>query len=439
MRKTRGFSGFRRSRRGNTLLVAILFSAIVIFGVTSYVNVVSNEIPQQAKRMDRMRALEIADAGLEHALWFINDQYQTHGINWWIGLCDTYTEGPQTDDAENYSPEGLFPGGERYEVDIDQVSLSQSGRPTFFVRSSGYITRDLPRGGTMDSVKTMAVMTRPEGFSDYARFVATGNLSYGQGAIIDGNVHVNGTLSLNGTVDRPIVFRRRVAAGSVSGNVPGRVYFQDELKTGVSPIPLPDTTTQYATLAQSGGIYYAPPYGVTYATIDLSTLSFPADFNGIIYCTKSIKVSGKPTRPITIVAGDDIRIMSHIPAADDPRHVLGLIAKDQIQLDSSTPNNLQIHAAIMAIQSNWEALGSGSKYGLTIKGSIVTKTGGNAGPYLAGERHYVYDRRLMFYMPPMYPDFPGGSYVLVAWMEAPGEADWRDADLTLPDLEGLIY
>lgn len=147
MRKTSGFSGFRRSRRGNTLLVAILFSAIVIFGVTSYVNVVSNEIPQQAKRMDRLRALEIADAGLEHALWYINDQFQTYGINWWIGQCEIYAEGSQTDDSESNSPEGLFPDGERYEVDIDQVSVSQSGRPTFFVRSSGYITRDLPRGG----------------------------------------------------------------------------------------------------------------------------------------------------------------------------------------------------------------------------------------------------------------------------------------------------
>ncbi len=420
-------------------MVAILFSAIVIFGVTSYVNVVSNEIPQQAKRMDRMRALEIADAGLEHALWYINDQYQRHGINWWIGQCDAYTEGAQTDDAENYSPDGLFPAGERYEVDIDQVSVSQSGRPPFFVRSSGYISRELPRGGTMDSVKTMAVMTRPEGFSDFARFVATGSLSYGQGAIIDGNVHVNGTLSLSGTTSRPIIFRRRVAAGSISGNVPGQVYFQDELKTGVSPIPLPDTTTQYASLAQSGGIYYNPPTGVTYATIDLSTQTFPPNFNGIIYCTKSIKVSGKPSRPLTIVAADDIRIMNNIPPADDPRHVLGLIAKDQIQIDSTAPNNLQIHAAIMAIQNNWEALGSGSKYGLTIKGSIVTKTGGNAGPYLAGERNYIYDRRLMFYMPPMYPDFPGGSYVLVAWMEAPGEADWREADLRLPDVEGLVY
>ena len=425
------------SERGNTLLVAIIFSAIVVFGVVSYINVVSGEIPQQSKRIDRNRTLEIADAGLEHALWFINQQLKTQGVNWWQGFCETYTEGPQEDDAEVLSPTGLFPDGERYEVDIDQVSVSQSGRATFFIRSTGYITRELPRGGAVDTVKTMAVMTRPEGFSDFARFVATGNLSYGAGAIIDGNVHVNGTLSLSGTVDRPIIFRRRVGAGSVNGNVPGQVYFYDELRTGVSPIPLPDTTTQYATLAQNGGIYYNPPSGTTYVNLNLATLTFPANFNGIIYCTKSINVSGKPTRPLTIVAGDDVKITSHIPPADDPRHVVGLIAKDQILIDASAPNNLEIHAAIMAIQRNWEALGSGSKYGLTIKGSIVTNTGGSAGPYLAGERRYVYDRRLLFYMPPMYPDFPGGNYVLAAWLEAPGESDWRESDLRIPDLEGI--
>jgi len=422
-------------RRGNAMLVAILFSAITISSAVAYLSVVSREIPQQAKRLDRNRVLELADAGLEHALWRINvDQ------DWWQTVCEDFVEGEQTDDAELFSPGDLFEDGEQYEVDIDHLTDTASGRPTFFIQATGIITRPLPDGREMQTLKTMAVMTRPEGFADYARFVASGNLTYGAGAVLDGKVHTNGNLDVtSGTVDRPIIFRRKVStSGTVYGNVPNEVFFYDDLETGVPTVPLPESTDTYATLAQNGGIYYAPADPATSVSLDLSSITYPADFNGIIYCTKDIKVHGTPTRPVTLVSNDDVYITDHIHQGYDPRHVVGLIAKDYIYLDYSTPDNLQINAALLSINSSWKALGSGSKYGLTIQGSIVTKYGGSAGPYMAGERHYNYDRRLLYYMPPEFPDFPGGSYVLTAWIESPGETTWQTSGLVPPDIEGLL-
>jgi len=429
----------RSSRRGSAFLVAILFSGITMISVATYLNLVSREIPMAAKRIDRNRALEIADAGLEHALWFINDQYEDNGVGWWSGICEEYEEGQQLDDPEIVTEEGYFEEGVRYEVDIDQVEDTQSGRATFFMRATGYVTREIETGeGNMDTLKTMAVLTRPEGFSDFARFVASGNLTYAPGAILDGNVHTNGDLYVDGTEELPIIFRRRVSVGGqVNGNDPNEVFFFDELEEGADITALPDPTAQYRALAQADGIYHDP--GGSSVSIDLSTLTYPSDFNGIVYSTKDIEVQGKPTRPVTLVAADDIYVTDHIEVADDPRHVVGLIAKDWVYLDSSTPNNLEVHAALMSIRRSWKALGSsGSKSGLTIKGSIVTKHGGSAGPYLGGVRNYIYDRRLLYYTPPLFPDFPGGNYILTAWLESPGEDDWREADLVLPDLEGVF-
>lgn len=409
------------SDRGSALIVTIIITAIAVVSVATFFALVTREVPMQAKRIDRNRALEIADAGIEHALWQLNIN-QT----WWQSVCESYEEGVQSDDYELTSPDWLFDDGEWYEVDVDHYQDTVTGRPTFFIRATGYIQRYNPGGGEMKTLKTMGVMTRPEGFHDYARFVSNGSLSYGANAILDGKVHTNGDLRLNG---RPVTFRRKVTAGGSIINESNGVFF-DEVESRADQIPLPDTTIQFRNLAQTGGIYLNPS---STKYIDLSTLTYPANFNGILYCTKDIKVKGTPTRPITLVSADDIYINGHIRQSSDPKNVVGLIAKDYVYLDASTPNNLEVTASLMAIKNTWKALGYGSKYGLTINGSIVTNTGGSAGPYLAGERHYNYDRRLLYYMPPYYPDFPGGGYILTAWTESLGEQDWRDSGLTAAD------
>jgi hypothetical protein len=420
----------------------MLFSAIMAFGVISYLSVVTREIPQQAKRIDRNRAMEIADAGLEHALWYINERLDVEGRTWWQEVCESYEEGVQTDDYEVGSPEYMFEEQEHYEVDIDHLTDTLSGLPTFFVRATGYITRDLPNGEQIETKKTMAVMTRPEGFADYARFVSDGNLSYGANAVLDGNVHTNRSLYCNGY---PVTFRRKVTVGQSVVNQ-GNGIFYDELKTGVPTVELDSTMiSSYIAPALSGGIYLDnhPEYynaADDRYYIDLGTLVYPTGFNGIVYCSKDIKIHGTPTRPVTFVSNDDIYITDHIHQGYDPRHVVGLIAKDMLYLDTSTPNNLEVYAALMSTGNTWKALGTyASKSGLTIKGSIVTKYGGDANAYHGGVRNYIYDRRLLYYVPPSFPDFPGGSYMLIAWLEAPGESDWQSADIQLPDLQGLGY
>jgi len=428
----------RSTRRGHALLVSMILSGVALFATASYLKVVTREIPQQAKRIDRNRALEVSDAGIEHAFWYIHDRLEDDGRSWWLGECELFAAGLQEDDFELVTPEGLLGTGETYEVDIDYLADSQSGLPTFWVQSTGTVTRVLPRGGQMTTRKTMAVMTRPAGFSDFARFVATGNLTYGAGAVLDGRVHTNGDLRVSGaTLDRPILFRRQATvAGRIIGRAPDEVFFYNGFKEGAKPVPLPDVTSDFAQLAQQNGLYFDLAVGSS-LTIDLTTMNYPAGFNGILYCNQDIRVFGKPSRPITLVSGDDIRIMGDILPGDDDRHVVGLIAKDEIHIDQNTQSGLEINAALMAISRSWRALGSGSKYDLTIRGSIVTNTGGSAGPYLAGQRNYIYDRRLLFYQPPMYPDFPGGKYVMTSWMEAPGEKDWRDSGLGPVDSLGI--
>ncbi len=104
---------------------------------------------------------------------------------------------------------------------------------------------------------------------------------------------------------------------------------------------------------------------------------------------------------------------------------LGLVAKDTIYIDSQTPRQLVVDAALLARDGNWRALGSSSSHPsgfdgswvLTINGPIITRVGGSAGPWSSyGVRRYNHDEDIVDYSPPYFP-VPLGGWQRIYWKE----------------------
>lgn len=128
---------------------------------------------------------------------------------------------------------------------------------------------------------------------------------------------------------------------------------------------------------------------------------------------------------VTLVSDDDINIRDHINYAQDPRSfpesndALGLISKDDVWIEPSAPNNLELDAAIIAAGqkggSNRGSFGvlnyySGSPRGpLNVLGSIVQDKRGAVGTFndagmVSGYyKNYSFDDRFESVAPPYYP------------------------------------
>ena len=132
-------------------------------------------------------------------------------------------------------------------------------------------------------------------------------------------------------------------------------------------------------------------------------------------------------------------IQGNITYGDDPRvHTnsicaLGLIARDDININTSAPNNLEIDAEMLCTGSSGDGnLGSFGAVNyasrsvgtLTVYGGIVQKLRGavaslNNGVVVNGYvKHYTYDNRFVSKPPPYFP-YAVGLLYFANWQEGP--------------------
>jgi len=154
---------------------------------------------------------------------------------------------------------------------------------------------------------------------------------------------------------------------------------------------------------------------------------------------------------MTIFAENDIYIRDHLYYANDPSddHLpaeqqevpgesddkLGLVSKDDVWISSAAPNNLDVHAAIMATGAS--SPNNDGKFGvlnyssrpvsgdLMVYGSIVQQvrgavgTSGSYGMVSGFTKDYWWDNRFGDSAPPHYP--PLDDHIeIVGWSEKPG-------------------
>jgi len=162
-------------------------------------------------------------------------------------------------------------------------------------------------------------------------------------------------------------------------------------------------------------------------------LTIYTSFNGVIYSTGDVTIQGPGTADarvndrLTIAAEDDMIITDRIRYNLDPDNpsctgMLGLVAGKSIEIASSAPNNMEIHATMMAFDESFYVVNydSGSPRGtLKIWGGIIQKYRGPVGTFSSSTgqqltgytKDYRYDDRVTGNPPPFFPTVEEGLNV----------------------------
>jgi hypothetical protein len=195
--------------------------------------------------------------------------------------------------------------------------------------------------------------------------------------------------------------------------------------------------TELLSAANTGGLVLE---GATTIVIENSTLKItnarktwtnyavPIPANGTVYVktstsgttttrTGDLTVSG-PTGlggRLTLVADNDIKIVNHLIYKKNPQtdptstDALGLIAKRNVSVQTTAPNNLNVYAHVICQTGGFGVINynTGSARGtLTVYGGLVNQvrnavnTNGGATGYA---KNYIYDARFAKNPPPNYP------------------------------------
>ena len=278
------------------------------------------------------------------------------------------------------------------------------------------------------------------------------------GDVLEGPVHVNGDLQINGD---PWFGELVTAGGGLTMIAGSNPTFVEGYILNVEQVELPSTSYVEATVryeAMGGGFYGAPLGDNAYYEVELGVpmlgqftcsafdqngnpIGLPvvvdiSALNGAAWFEESIRISGVLDGTLTIGVSGNIEIMDDIlyaastpgsgpdPSCDD---MLGLIAagfpEGNIVVSYTAPNqtDCEIHAVMMALQKNFEVedyqlyppRGDLTLYGgVIVDHAVLTGEYSGAGYLVSGYmRDFNYDERMSEDAPPFFPEgtFWGGT------------------------------
>jgi hypothetical protein len=463
----------RRTRRGGesgfALVAVITLSAVSLLIVLSVLTIGGMESGLVAKRVEKSRALYLAEGGLAQGLA-------------WLEAQDEPPEGTAV-----VLPFGAAPdtaGSGIYAVRIVPDTLNPSAeRPRYTICSSGTVE---------EQTRALELDVQVQTFTDFLYFTDLehepgigGPLWFHTGDVIDGPLFTNDQISIMGNpIFRGVAISAFGGAGDKGNNNPLFLYYNNDRNNhiessapsnppydcpqfcdgyilGAPQIEYPTHvfTSDFRDLAREGGIaltgsydfYLSRPDPVTGEPM-YGTVSYSADgtdwtdvdlstINGVIYVNGTFSVHGTLDGLLTLVTNGNIDITGDLlyrdsgpdgpgPYCDD---MLGLLSGSDINVVDNAPNSddCVICAAMMALDNsfrvdNWN---TGDPRGtLTVYGSIVQGFRGSVGTsmFLNGEevlltgylKNYHYDYRLLHDCPPFFNRFmQTGRYAKIGWRE----------------------
>jgi len=450
----------RLNKKGAALITVYMVIAVLLaFG--GFVVDVSNSQNKTAKAFkQQIQVINSAEASLDRALVWMRNYLLLHG---------TY---PPESEGTNIESEA-FPLGcvppfctGRCTVDFS-VLASPSGM---------YRVRSIVTVGTVS--QTVINYLQPDNYARYIWF--TDGESYGGTNVwfwdqdhLNGPTHTNGHFNIKGnpvfegevrSVDNYIKYFNN-GTNIDSFNLSNPPYdlpdFQDTVTLGSKSIKMPTQALSLRSAASSsGGLYLTGDTTIVLnsnGTMDLTNntycnnctttcdshgrhcqttcthtcpgIALPG--NGALFVNNgTLTISGTLSGRLTAGASGDINITNNIIYANNPRtnpastDTLGLISEGDVMIDSSAPNNLEVDASIMALNTSFmleDWWTGGAKGTLTVFGGIIQKQRGPVGTFsgttkVSGySKNYNYDERLLSSPPPFVPTT--GDYITVLWEE----------------------
>lgn len=392
-------------------------TSILFIMATTLMTVVTYQQQATAVRVGRVRAMHVADAGINAYLYQLRNDFTyftTHPDTGWT----------------------IVAGEEKYRV----KAVAPTGTTPLTLYSIGVAG---------DGTQTIAATVRLRTFADYM-FLSGSDLSIAGDADITGQVRGNGNIDNQGKIRGKVV-----VAGTFSGKAPDQGSQEGQPPASFSAIA-DWMRRQMRPSAVSAGSFFpassALGYRVvvyddtvvvsqitggvdtgTFTTVAVTSMAIPA--SGILYFEDSVWVEGNFSRPITIVAreGDslgDIYLTGDFkPSTVDSTATAGLIAEGNIIVPGwFGKDDLSVNAALLARTGRIYAdIKQGfTRSRISIQGSLAFGLSGGEfgtvngnGTPVGGfrQKYYTYDQRLDLYPPPLYPQIADESLKVDTWVE----------------------
>jgi Tfp pilus assembly protein PilX len=423
-----GLSRRRPGREGSALLLTVSFVMLTGMVTGALISAAVTHRRMADRAYQRERAFNIAEGGLEAACQIISARGDL--------LPDPYVTN------------GALNGGNFY-CTIDRTSS---------------FTYALSSTGIVNNVKWVVQARRVEqpSWAKYALWMdINGNIYFIGGESFYGHVHSNTRLYFDETGGDGADFYDRIttATNGYSGTTNGATFaYGLELNADQDSMANVNFTNLLDTATLAGYVVT----GHTIVTLTGTTMrvtnqrkgwtnhSITVGTNAIMYVktittggastnrSGRLMISGRLDGRITFVTDEDVMIRGHLTYATYPTNAgaddaIGLVSRDDIWIDTTMPNNANVHAAMMAtgqLPSDNGSFGvvnhsSGSARGdLNVWGSIVQEvrgavgTFGGSGTTTGYSKKYGFDRRFLTSPPPYYPRL-ATKLSLYDWREGP--------------------
>ena len=449
----KGIKPIHRYQEGQTLIYVLCFLFLAVGLVVSILPLSSNHRKIAQQQVNLEKAMYVAEAGLERGAQFVQSNIFT--------LVYSPTGGTNQSGSV---------GGGTYAYSVTKVSVG-----VWSIVSTGIV----------NGVSRVVSITRvyEPSFAEFALCSVSNMVIYfTQGDVFTGHVHSDTPMYFDTRNGGPI-FSNKCSTftniwytqnATLTGNISGVKFDKNGLLLNYFNAAAAMTNVDYnststnslKSIAQAnGGLVLSGNTTITFnGSCPTGTLQIingkhnPTNFpysptltNGIIYianyggATSGTNAGilylngGSVTGQLTIVTENDMYIQGNITYGDDPRvHTnsicaLGLIARDDININTSAPNNLEIDAEMLCTGSSGDGtLGSFGAVNyasrsvgtLTVFGGIVQKLRGavaslNNGVVVNGYvKHYTYDNRFVSKPPPYFP-YAVGLVYFANWQEGP--------------------
>ncbi|MGA2140572.1 MAG: hypothetical protein ABSH14_17080 [Verrucomicrobiia bacterium] len=433
----KGFNHIHRDQQGSILLVVLGFLCITIGLVITILGVASNARRISQEQVDMEKAMYVAEGGLERGARFMQSN-----LNVIVSSSTGCTNGSGSIGSGSYT---------------FSIIRSNGASSTYFIIATGTVSSARSGVGVTRVCKLLNVY-QPT-YAQFSLWSATnGAIWFVSGETFSGQVHSDDQMYFNASGGGP-VFHSAVTSGAgtytISGGAITDIEFDQgfALNTFLGKMADVDfnsaASTSLKNEASNTGTLGTLLVGTSTITFNSGTftvtntrkswnnhvLTNSTTGDNIIYVqaasSGTLDTAGKVylnggtlQGRVTIASEDDINIGGNIFYKNDPQTIpsstdaLGLIAMSDVWVGSTAPNNLQIHAAIMAtgvkagVDGSFGVTGydSGPSRGiLTVYGGIVQEIRGAVGTGSGGasttgySKNYSYDSRFITKPPPYYP------------------------------------
>lgn len=421
-----------RSREQGSILLGVMGIVFLSAGLAATILTVSSNHRGLAARQSQLeQALYVAEGGVERAVRYLEANIATIG--------------------SFHSATGSLGAG------TFTYTITRSNATTFSVTATGFV------GQVRRRVSLLRVY-QPT-YAKYALWSrVNGVIYFKSGEVFNGHVHSDDRLYFTGD---PVFYAPVTSGASTYGGSIANVTFHEGFELNAYEGTMADVdfnssaSTSLRNVAQVNGVVLEGHTTITFQGTSVLISNPRAGWNnynyvptaeGIIYVrtsgsgdtsTRAGRVflqGGNVTGRLTVAAEEDVMIRGHIDYTTDPRinsnstDALGIIARDDVWVDTTAPNDLRISAAIMA--TGTESAGNPGSFGvinfnsgpprgtLYVYGGIIQDTRGAVGTFSGNsmvsgyDKNYSYDPRFLERPPPYFPAV-SGKLEYKNWTEGP--------------------